>query len=230
MRAKAYDLVLNGNEVGGGSIRIHDSALQAKVFQLLSLTDEEAQDRFGFFLEALQYGTPPHGGIALGLDRMVMILAGETSLRDVIAFPKTASATDLMSRLALAGARRPGPRAGLCSAIRRSEAPLRVLSSPAATTQMMRCLHVPERGIGDALRHPRREPALPRGRPSRSASRTTAATSWSRGDERGAAMAGQVFEQLADLMKDGYAVASGDVRLAAQLLQPGRRARACATT
>ena len=97
MRAKAYDIVLNGTEVGGGSLRIHDSALQAKIFQLLSLTDEEAKERFGFFLEALQYGTPPHGGIALGLDRIVMILAGESSLRDVIAFPKTASATDLMS-------------------------------------------------------------------------------------------------------------------------------------
>jgi aspartyl-tRNA synthetase len=97
VRAKAYDVVLNGCEVGGGSIRIHDSALQAKVFKLLALSDEEARDRFGFFLEALQYGTPPHGGIALGVDRTVMILAGETSLRQVIAFPKTASGTDLMT-------------------------------------------------------------------------------------------------------------------------------------
>jgi aspartyl-tRNA synthetase len=97
VRAKAYDLVLNGYEVGGGSIRIHDSALQARVFKVLSLSDEEAKERFGFFLEALQYGAPPHGGIALGLDRIVMILAGESSLRQVIAFPKTASATDLMT-------------------------------------------------------------------------------------------------------------------------------------
>jgi aspartyl-tRNA synthetase len=97
VRAKAYDIVLNGTEVGGGSLRIHDSALQSTIFRLLSMTDEEAKERFGFFLEALQYGTPPHGGIALGVDRIVMILAGESSIRDVLAFPKTASATDLMT-------------------------------------------------------------------------------------------------------------------------------------
>jgi aspartyl-tRNA synthetase len=97
VRAKAYDVVLNGTEAGGGSIRIHDSALQAKVFELLALTPEETRERFGFFIEALQYGTPPHGGIALGLDRLVMLAARESSLRDVIAFPKTASAADLMS-------------------------------------------------------------------------------------------------------------------------------------
>jgi aspartyl-tRNA synthetase len=97
VRAKAYDVVLNGYEVGGGSLRIHDSAMQGRVFELLALSPGEARDRFGFFLEALQYGTPPHGGIALGLDRIVMIMAGETSLRQVIAFPKTASGTDLMA-------------------------------------------------------------------------------------------------------------------------------------
>jgi len=97
VRAKAYDLVLNGSEIGGGSIRIHDAALQVRMFKRLGITDEEAKDRFGFFLEALEYGTPPHGGIALGVDRIVAILAGESSIREVIAFPKTANAVDLMA-------------------------------------------------------------------------------------------------------------------------------------
>ena len=97
VRAKAYDLVLNGSEIGGGSVRIHDSELQRRVFRRLNISDDEAKERFGFFLEALQYGTPPHGGIALGLDRIVALLAGESSIRDVIAFPKTAAAVDLMS-------------------------------------------------------------------------------------------------------------------------------------
>jgi aspartyl-tRNA synthetase len=97
VRAKAYDLVLNGSEIGGGSIRIHDSALQSRIFSLLNITDEEARMRFGFFLEALEYGTPPHGGIALGLDRIIAILSAEASIREVIAFPKTAAAVDLMS-------------------------------------------------------------------------------------------------------------------------------------
>jgi aspartyl-tRNA synthetase len=92
VRAKAYDLVLNGTEIGGGSIRIHSSAVQSRIFKTLGFTEAEARDKFGFFLEALEYGTPPHGGIALGLDRMVMILAGQNSIRDVIAFPKTARA------------------------------------------------------------------------------------------------------------------------------------------
>jgi aspartyl-tRNA synthetase len=97
VRSQAYDIVLNGTELASGSIRIHDSALQARVFGLLGLSEEETKERFGFFIEALQYGTPPHGGIAPGLDRLVMLMAGADSLRDVIAFPKTASATDLMS-------------------------------------------------------------------------------------------------------------------------------------
>src|ERR1051326_2101138 len=97
VRAKAYDLVLNGSEIGGGSIRIHDAALQARLFHRLGIGDEEAKMRFGFFLEALTYGTPPHGGIALGEARIVAILCGESSIREVIAFPKTANAVDLMS-------------------------------------------------------------------------------------------------------------------------------------
>jgi aspartyl-tRNA synthetase len=96
VRALAYDVVLNGTELGSGSIRIHRQDIQKQIFTALGMTDDEARSRFGFFLDALEYGTPPHGGIALGLDRIVMILAGEDSLREVIPFPKTAKAIDMM--------------------------------------------------------------------------------------------------------------------------------------
>jgi aspartyl-tRNA synthetase len=97
VRAKAYDLVFNGNELGGGSIRIHRADVQSKVFKALGMTEEVAREKFGFFLDALSYGTPPHGGIALGLDRIVMLFAKAKSLREVIAFPKVASGSDLMT-------------------------------------------------------------------------------------------------------------------------------------
>jgi aspartyl-tRNA synthetase len=97
VRSKGYDLVLNGTELGSGSVRIHRQDVQARVFKALGLSEEQARQRFGFFLDALSYGTPPHGGIALGLDRVVMLMAGEKSIREVIAFPKTTAAQDLMA-------------------------------------------------------------------------------------------------------------------------------------
>lgn len=97
-RAKAYDIVLNGTEIGGGSVRIHQSDVQEKMFRALGFTQEEAMDKFGFLINAFRYGTPPHAGMAYGLDRLVMLMAHCDSIRDVIAFPKVQNASELMSQ------------------------------------------------------------------------------------------------------------------------------------
>ena len=97
VRASSYDLVVNGYEAASGSIRIHDSKVQQQVFDLLNISEEEAESRFGFLLQSLRYGAPPHGGIALGIDRIVMLFAGLDNIRDCITFPKTQRASDLMT-------------------------------------------------------------------------------------------------------------------------------------
>jgi len=97
IRAKAYDIVLNGYEMGGGSVRIHDAEIQAQMFELLGLTKEEANEKFGFLLEAFKYGVPPHAGMAFGFDRLVMLALGLDDIRDVIAFPKVQNASELMT-------------------------------------------------------------------------------------------------------------------------------------
>jgi aspartyl-tRNA synthetase len=97
LRSRAYDLVVDGWELGGGSVRIHDLDVQRKVFQIIGLSEQEADERFGFLLEALRYGAPPHGGIAFGLDRIIAIMGGRESIRDVMAFPKTATGGDPMT-------------------------------------------------------------------------------------------------------------------------------------
>ena len=97
MRARAYDIVMNGWELGGGSIRIHRPELQRRVFSLIGIDEERAERRFGWFVKAFEYGAPPHGGIAFGIDRLVALLAGKDTIRDVMAFPKTSSFTDLLT-------------------------------------------------------------------------------------------------------------------------------------
>jgi aspartyl-tRNA synthetase len=130
MRAQHYDMVLNGFELGSGSIRIHKPEFQRKIFAMLGLSDEAVEDRFGFFVRALDYGAPPHGGMALGIDRIVMLAVGETNIRDVIAFPKNQLARDVMM-----DAPTPVPERLLRDLALRSTAPPRDLAAAADTKE-----------------------------------------------------------------------------------------------
>ena len=210
VRSQGYDIVLNGMEIGGGSIRIHDQALQAKIFSMLGLSDEDARSRFGFFLDALEYGTPPHGGIALGLDRLVALLCGETSIREVIAFPKTAAAVDIM-----AGAPTPVDEKQLRELHIRLRNPQ--AHGHARLAWPVRKVALPDDGVetffgthDENLRHLETLFGVE--------IRTDGHGLLVEGDGAGAERVDRFVGQVAGLMKDGYKFAPGEVKTAASLI------------